>query len=56
MKIEFIADRVMIRERESDNSYKVQFSTGEYAKREMAKLLLLPKDVEIKVIVEVQSE
>lgn len=53
--IEFLADRVTVRERESDNSYKVTFNTGEYEQTKMAQLMLLPKDVEIKVIIKVEE-
>lgn len=53
--IKFIADRVTVKERESDNSYKVQFNCGEYMQVEMVKLMALPKDVNLKITVEVEE-
>lgn len=55
MQISFISDRVSVRERESDNSYKVTFNTGEYTQAEMVKLMALPKDKNLKVSVEVEE-
>ena len=52
MKLTFNADRVTVRERESDNSYKVIFNCGEYVQNEVVKLMALPKDVNLKVTVE----
>jgi len=52
MKLVFTADRVTVRERESDNSYKVIFNTGEYSQLEVVKLMALPKDVNLKITVE----
>lgn len=53
--IEFLSDRITIKERESDNSYKVQFNTGEYMQAQIVKLMALPKDVSLKVTVEVEE-
>lgn len=41
--------------RQSDNQMAFTFTTGEYQKREVAKLLLIEDDVPIKVTVEVEE-
>lgn len=39
--------------RESDGSYKITFTTGEYEKENMAKLFMLPPDVIIELHVKI---
>lgn len=50
--ISFLADRITVQERISDNSYKVVIYTGEYTQQEMVKLMALPKDINLKITVE----
>lgn len=51
--IKFISDGVIVKERESDHSYKAQFSVGEYHQAEMAKLMMIPKENNLRITVEV---
>jgi hypothetical protein len=54
-RIVFQADRVRVMERITDNSYKVEFFTGEYEQENVVKLMALPKDVVLKISVEVEE-
>lgn len=54
--IKFMADRITVQERISDNSYKVIIYTGEYMQVEMVKLMALPKDINLKITVEKDGE
>lgn len=53
--IQFTADRIRITERLSDNSYKVECFTGEYEQEKMVEIMALPKDVAIKISLEVEE-
>ena len=49
-------DRVSVSgPRESDGSYKITFTTGEYQKENIARLITLPNDVEIELNVKIKE-
>ena len=54
-KIQFIADKVLIRGPKIDASYVVSFEVGEYM-REFIKDLVVIQDKNLKVTVEVEDE
>lgn len=56
MRYEFMADHCkVIGPMSSDGSYKVEFKTGEYEKENVANLMRLPKQVALKITVDIVS-
>lgn len=56
MKIELNADSVQVYgPKQSDGSYNIKFTTGEYEAVNVAKLLAIPHDSVLKVTVEVDN-
>lgn len=51
----FLADRVRVVEKISDNSFKVEFYTGEYMRDQMIRLLSFPIDANLKITVEAEE-
>lgn len=55
MKLEFKADSFQVRgPKGTDQSYTVVFNVGEYERENVAKLMVLPSGVNLKVGVEVE--
>lgn len=56
MKIELLADNVQVSgPRKTDGSYTIKLETGEYEAINVAKLMALPRDVVLKVVVEAKE-
>lgn len=55
MKVTFMADKVQVNTNQVGGNNKIIFHTGEYEKKNIAGLMVIPDEVNLKVTVEVDE-
>ena len=55
-QLEFMADRIKVNGPRIDGSYAVTFETGEYEQDKVAKILSIPQQTVVRVIIQAEDE